>query len=110
METFDALNKPDLCDETILQNYKIGSTALDCSIMITLRRICGHVDVKYGLYYIYRKQNIIYFYKQRQQNKQKSSCDHHWITTSLCSERNDRRSRHEKRFSGTFPQIQKAVS
>lgn len=46
METFDALDEPDLCDKTILQNYKIGSTALDCSIMITLRRIGGHVDVK----------------------------------------------------------------
>lgn len=26
-------------NETILQNYKVGSTALDCSIMITLQRI-----------------------------------------------------------------------
>ncbi|CRK91171.1 CLUMA_CG004856, isoform A [Clunio marinus] len=41
MEILDKSKEPinyDVNDQTILQNYKIGSTALDCSIMLTFRR------------------------------------------------------------------------
>jgi Inositol-pentakisphosphate 2-kinase len=31
-------------EKLVLENYKIGSTALDCSIMITIRRINGTLD------------------------------------------------------------------
>lgn len=33
-------------DKEMLMNYKVGSTALDCSIMVTLRRINGTFDVR----------------------------------------------------------------
>lgn len=49
MEILDKLDEPISCDmsnKTTLQNYKIGSTALDCSLMITLRRINGHFDIR----------------------------------------------------------------
>lgn len=49
MEILDKFDEPIHCDmsnQTTLQDYKIGSTALDCSIMITLRRINGHFDVR----------------------------------------------------------------
>lgn len=52
LETLDKLDDPINCDmeiQTTLQDYKIGSTALDCSIMITLRRIKGNFDVRYEL-------------------------------------------------------------
>ena len=42
MDFLDRSNEPLSCHEgtePILQNYKVGSTALDCSIMITLKRI-----------------------------------------------------------------------
>lgn len=46
MEVLDKLDESThtASDKLILQNYKIGSTALDCSIMITFRRIS---DVKW---------------------------------------------------------------
>lgn len=49
MEILDKLDDPIDCDvsrQTTLQDYKIGSTALDCSIMITLRRVNGHFDAR----------------------------------------------------------------
>lgn len=42
LNKLDETNSCDMSNQTTLQNYKIGSTALDCSIMITLRRINGH--------------------------------------------------------------------
>lgn len=47
LEALDGLEKLIDCDvniQKILQDYKIGSTALDCSIMLTMRRINGHFD------------------------------------------------------------------
>lgn len=41
MEILDKVDESthNASDKLILQNYKIGSTALDCSMMITFRRI-----------------------------------------------------------------------
>jgi hypothetical protein len=47
MQALDELEKLMDCDASIhqiLQEYKIGSTALDCSIMVTLRRLNGNID------------------------------------------------------------------
>jgi len=45
LSTIKKIDSADVvCDKTVLQDYKIGSTALDCSIMITLQRIYGHPD------------------------------------------------------------------
>lgn len=46
MEIYDKRDDCESNDETVLQNYKIGSTALDCSIMITIKKINGHADVR----------------------------------------------------------------
>jgi hypothetical protein len=34
-------------EKLVLEKYKIGSTALDCSIMITIRRINGSLDKRW---------------------------------------------------------------
>lgn len=47
MEALEGLEGLIDCDvkiQTILQDYKIGSTALDCSIMVTLRKLNGKFD------------------------------------------------------------------
>lgn len=49
MEALNKLKKPisyDKANQMTLQDYKIGSTALDCSIMVTLRRINRNFDVR----------------------------------------------------------------
>lgn len=44
--TMEAYIEGEPANETILQNYKIGSTALDCSIMITIKKINGNVEAR----------------------------------------------------------------
>ena len=47
LEALEGLEKLIDCDvniHQILQDYKIGSTALDCSIMLTLKRFNGNLD------------------------------------------------------------------
>lgn len=47
LEALESLEKLIDCDANIhqiLQDYKIGSTALDCSIMLTLKRFNGNLD------------------------------------------------------------------
>lgn len=49
MEAFDRQDEKINCDKNwqmTLQDYKMGSTALDCSTMLTLRRINGSFDVR----------------------------------------------------------------
>lgn len=46
METYDKHDVCELADKSVLQNYKIGSTALDCSIMITIKKINGSAEVR----------------------------------------------------------------
>lgn len=49
LESSESLEKLIDCDvaiQEILQDYKMGSTALDCSIMLTLRRINGKPDLR----------------------------------------------------------------
>lgn len=60
MEILDKFDEPIHCDisnQSTLEDYKIGSTALDCSIMITLRRINGYFDVRWGWEWDWKKSS-----------------------------------------------------
>lgn len=49
LAALEGLEKMIDCDvniQKILQDYKIGSTALDCSIMLTLRRFSGNFNMR----------------------------------------------------------------
>lgn len=66
LEALEGLEKLIDCDvniQKILQDYKIGSTALDCSIMLTLRKFNGNFDSRWDLL-VFWELNIWNFFQR----------------------------------------------